>query len=264
MKKSEFQEKYGPCAVITGASDGIGQEFARVVAKNGLNTILIARREERLKLLSEELTKAYGTEHRILVADLSKAESITVITQSTKDLCVGLLIAAAGYGTSGMFVENKINDEIEMIDVNCRSVVALAHYFGNQFKHQKHGGIILMSSLVGFQGVPRAANYAATKAFIQTLAEGLRVEMKPFHVDVLSVAPGPVNSGFGKRANMNLGAAATPKTVASVSINALSHRTTVRPGFLAKFLEFLLKPMPRFGRVLIMGIVMKGMTKHQG
>ncbi len=148
--------------------------------------------------------------------------------------------------------------------MNCRAVVSLTHHYGNLFRNQKRGGIILFGSLVGFQGAPRAANYAATKAYIQTLAEGLRVEMKPFGVDVLSVAPGPVHTGFATRAKMNLGnGAEKPEVIAKGALAALGRRATVRPGFLAKFLGYSLSTAPRFIRVMIMTAIMGGMTKQQ-
>jgi short-subunit dehydrogenase len=97
-----------------------------------------------------------------------------------------------------------------MIRVNCQALLALAYQFGKQFSANKRGGIILLSSLVAFQGVPYSANYAATKAYVQSLAEGLARELKPTGVDVLAAAPGPVRSGFAKRANMQMGMSLTP------------------------------------------------------
>ncbi len=140
---------------------------------------------------------------------------------------------------------------------------ALAYEFGTRFARRDGGGIVLLSSLVAFQGVPRAANYAATKAYVQTFAEGLRQELSGSGVDVLAVAPGPVHSGFGQRANVQMSMAQTPAEVARGALRALGTRVTVRPGFLAQFLELSLKPLPRWGRIRVMGLVMGGMTKHQ-
>ena len=114
---------------------------------------------------------------------------------ATDGLDVGLVAAVAGFGTSGRFVDNPLDRELDMVDVNCRAVVELSHHFARRFVAQRRGGLILMSSLVAFQGVPRAATYAATKAFIQTFAEGLRLELAPSGVDVVASAPGPVRSG---------------------------------------------------------------------
>jgi len=118
-----------------------------------------------------------------------------------------------------------------------------------------------MSSLVAFQGVPRAANYAATKAYVQSFAEALRLELKPLGVDVIASAPGPIRSGFATRASMRMGLAQTPRDVADATLAALGRRGIVRPGWLSKFLEASLMFLPRWGRVRTMGFVMAGMTR---
>jgi short-subunit dehydrogenase len=106
-----------------------------------------------------------------------------------------------------MFINSNLDVELEMIDLNCRSLAHLTHHFGQKLAHRGRGGIVLMSSLVAFQGVPRAANYAATKAYVQSLSESIQRELRQSGVDVLAVAPGPVKSGFGARANMNMSTA---------------------------------------------------------
>jgi uncharacterized protein len=180
-----------------------------------------------------------------------------------KDLDVGLLVAAAGFGTSGALIKARLDEELNMLDVNCRSVLAMSYYFGRMFADKKRGGIILFGSLLGFQGAPQTANYAATKAYVQTLAEGLHYELKLYGVDVLATAPGPVGTGFAARANMQMGATATPAEVAKSTLAALGHNITVRPGFLAKFLGYSLNTMNRWGRIKVIQMIMGGMTKHQ-
>jgi short-subunit dehydrogenase len=264
MSIGNKKQKYGEWAIVTGASDGIGKACAIELAKSGYKVVLAARRKELLEQLSAELSTKYGVQCLVVAGDLSLQSDIEKLTQQTSALNVGLLIAAAGFGTSGRFIDVPIAEELSMLDVNCRAVVSLTHHYGNLFRNHKRGGIILFGSLVGFQGAPRAANYAATKAYIQTLAEGLRVEMKPFGVDVLSVAPGPVNTGFATRAKMNLGSGAEkPEVIAKGALTALGNRATVRPGFIAKFLGYSLSTAPRFIRVMIMTAIMGGMTKQQ-
>ncbi len=258
-----WSEKYGPWAVVTGASDGIGREIATELASRKLHLALVARRTDRLKEIAAELSARYGIQTRIIGADLGESSAVEKVIVETEGLDAGLLVAAAGFGTSGEFLNLDVDGELNMIDVNCRAVVALTHSFAHRFVVKKRGGLVLMSSLIAFQGVPRATTYAATKAFIQTFAEGLRRELAPFGVDVLASAPGPVSSGFGARANMNLGLAATPSAVARATVKALGRKGTVRPGFLSKVLEASLSFLPRRGRTRIMGMVMGGMTKHQ-
>ncbi len=259
----QWLERYGPWAVVTGASSGIGREFAVQLARRGLNLMLVARQGDVLTQLGQQLTAQYGVQVRPLAADLGDPGAVEFVVSRAAELEVGLLVASAGFGTSGPFLDSGLAQELNMVDVNCRAVVALTHQLGRQFAQRGRGGVVLLSSLVAFQGVPRAANYAATKAFIQSLAEGLRIEWKPRGVDVLACAPGPVASGFGERANMRMNMAATPEQVAHATLKALGRQTTVRPGALSKLLEWSLAPLPRWGRVRIMSLVMGGMTAHQ-
>jgi uncharacterized protein len=147
-----------------------------------------------------------------------------------------------------------------MLDVNCRAVLRLAHGFGRRFAAQGRGGLVLMSSLVAFQGVPRAAHYAATKAYVQTLAEGLRQELGRAGVDVVASAPGPVASGFASVAGMTMARSVSTETVAVQTLDALGRQATVRPGMLSKLLEGSLATLPRAMRVKVLARVMAGMT----
>lgn len=255
--------QYGAWAVVTGASDGIGKETALLLAEAGLNLVLVARRRNVLETLAADLTDRFAVDVRVIAADLSSAEALNDLIVQTHDLEVGLLVAAAGYGTSGRFIDLSIAGETNMLDVNVRAVVALTHHFGNRFAAQGRGGIILFSSLVAFQGVPMSANYAATKAYMQSLAEGLHVELAPHGVDVLASAPGPIDSGFAARADMQMNMALKPDVVARDTLRALGRKTTVRPGLLSKFLIGSLSFLPRPVRVRVMGQIMGGMTAHQ-
>ena len=123
--------------------------------------------------------------------------------------------------------------------------------------------MIFLSSVVAFHGVPRQANYAASKAYVQSLAEGLHVELKPLGVDVLSVAAGPIASGFAARSGLDVGNAPAPSIVAKAALRCLGKQTTVRPGFLSKLLGYSLNLLPRWGRILVMTQIMKGMTKNR-
>ena len=254
---------YGPWAVVTGASDGIGKAMAVELAAAGIDLVLVARRQELLEALASDLKARHGVNIRVLPIDLAQPAAAATIANETSALDVGLFAAIAGFGTSGDFVGCSLDSELEMIDVNCRVVVDLVHRFASRFVAQRRGGLVLMSSLLAFQGVPRAATYAATKAFIQTFAEGLRLELGRAGVDVIASAPGPVRSGFEARADMRMSAAVDPATAARQTLAALGRRGTVRPGFLSKFLEASLTLLPRWGRSRIMAVVMGGMTRHQ-
>lgn len=250
---------YGPWAVVTGASDGIGRAFARQLAAQGFKLVLVARRRAALEALAAELGSA-GVQ--VVDADLGTEEGLRRVEDACRPLDVGLLVAAAGFGTSGEFLAGPLAEELSMLDVNCRAVVRLTHHFGQRLVARGRGGLVLLSSLVAFQGVRHAASYAATKAWVQTFAEGLALELRGRGVDVLAAAPGPVQSGFGARARMTMSLATTPETVAASALAALGRQGTVRPGWLSKALEWSLRLLPRWGRVRVMSAVMAGMTRQ--
>ncbi len=256
----KFRNKYGRWALVTGASDGIGKDFVCELARRGFNLVLVARRKSILEEIGSKLRKENSIEIQVIEADLSDSNDTKKVILNTKNLDIGLIVLAAGFGTSGEFISISIENELNMIDLNCRAVVELTHSFANKFKQNKKGGIVLFGSILGFQGVARTANYAATKAFVQSFAEGIRSELKPFNVNLVSVAPGPVNSGFAGRANMQMGSAQSPEGIANETLNALGKKTTVRPGFLSKLLGYSLSTLPRFGRSIILNKIMSEMT----
>lgn len=263
-KQRAWRAQYGPWAVVTGASDGIGRELARALARAGLNLLLVARRRPLLETLANELAGTYGIQTRVVPADLTQRADVAAVHAAADGLDNGLLVASAGFGTTGPLIDAPVQEELDMVEVNCQAVLAMARHFGRRFATQRRGGIILMSSLVAFQGVPMSANYAATKAYVQTLAEGLHHELAPFGVAVLASAPGPIRSGFAARANMRMGLSAGPEEVAQATLNALGRSTTVRPGRLSWLLGNSLGMLPRPVRVRVMARLMAGMTQHQG
>lgn len=260
---TDYARRYGPWAVVTGASEGIGRALATELARRGLHLVLVARREPLLQALAADLRRDHGIECRVVAADMADADTLRQLADSTHALDIGLLVAAAGFGTSGALADAELDNELNMVDVNCRAVLGLSWHFARRFKARGRGGLVLLSSLVAFQGVPRAANYAATKAYIQTLAEGLRMELQAHGVDVLASAPGPIASGFAQRADMRMSASLQPEVVARASLGALGRSTTVRPGWLSKALGWSLALLPRWAMVQVMAQVMKGMTAHQ-
>lgn len=138
--------------------------------------------------------------------------------------------------------------------------MALSWHFGRRFVQRGNGGLILMGSIVGFQGTPWAAHYSVTKAYVQVLAEGLGRELRVKGVDVLAVAPGPTNTGFASRANMRMGASSDPTKIAPEILNELGRKSTVLPGLLSKLLVYAMLPLPRWARITIMGNMMRGMV----
>lgn len=260
---ADFPERYGPWALVTGASDGIGRAIARELAARGLHLVLVARRCEALEAVAQELGSGFGIQTRVVAADLSLPAERRRLESLVGGTPVGLVVAAAGFGTSGPFLEADPEAESGMLEVNCAAVLELCLHFAPRLQRRGGGGIILLSSLLAFQGVPGAAHYAATKAWVQTLAEGLRPEFRRHGIDLLCAAPGPVRSGFGARARMTLGFAAEADDVARDVVQALERRRfLVRPAMLSWLLEASLKPLPRFARTRILAKIMDGMTRR--
>jgi uncharacterized protein len=255
-------ERYGAYALVTGASEGIGQCFAEELAKAGMNVVLVARRQDRLDALAKALEAQYKVLCPVIVADLSSAEQMDELLEITDKLDMGLLVCNAGFGTAGHFLDAEIETEMNMVGVNAMAVTRLVHHFGRKFKSKGAGGVILLSSIVATQGVARSAHYAATKAYVHTLGEGLQQEWLGTDLDLLIVAPGPVKTGFAQRSKMNLGRTASPEVVAQQSLRALGRQVLVHPGWLAKCMALALSTAPRALRVKIMSAIMGSMTQH--
>lgn len=262
-QQKRFFTRYGPWAVVTGASSGIGCAIAQRLASAGLNVVLVARNQNRLEDLAAMLKTRYRIDAKVLSLDLSQVSADRQLAVATQDLDIGLLVAAAGFGTSGPFLDATLEQEWEMLSVNCRALMAATHHFSRRFAQRGSGGLILLSSIVGFQGTPFSAHYAATKAYVQSLAEALHVELKGKGVDVLAAAPGPTQSGFADRAGMQMGATLKPNDIAQPILNALGRRSLLFPGLLSKLLIYSLSPLPTWVRARIMGKVMGSMTKHR-
>jgi uncharacterized protein len=260
-EKIRLQKRYGPWALVTGASSGIGLEIATRLAEAGLHLLVVARNEAQLNTLAAKWRNDYQVKVQVCAADLGQPAGIAATLAASQGLDIGLLVAAAGFGTSGSFLASDLDAERAMLAVNCGAVLALTQHFSIRFAGQRRGGIILLSSMVGFQGTPFAAHYAATKAYVQSLGEALAFELRPMGVDVLAAAPGPVKSGFEARANMHMGMALTPEDVGVPILRALGRKGTVLPGWLTKLLVYSLRTVPRWAKVRIMAKVMRGMAK---
>lgn len=252
--------KYRKSALITGASEGIGKDFAFELAKQGFSLYLVARNQGKLEEVRNELRGKFDVPVSILSKDLSDSKSVSSLIEETNDISFGIVVLAAGFGSGGEFASLPVDTELNIVDLNCRSIVQLSHHFIKRSEGKESLGLILFGSLVGFQGVPWTATYAASKAFVQSFAEGLYGENRGKGIDVLSVAPGPVNSGFGGRAGMKMGMSQSPNGIAKISLSELGKSATVRPGFLSKFLGYSLSTLPRNLRSLILKKIMASMV----
>ncbi|MEM7135842.1 MAG: SDR family NAD(P)-dependent oxidoreductase [Myxococcota bacterium] len=185
-----FIDRYGPWAVVAGASEGIGASFSRRLAGQGLNLVLLARRTGPLESLSAELREQHGVEVRTQSLDVGAPNLLEGLRDTTDDLDVGLVIYNAAYSPIGRFLDVELEDHLGAVDVNVRGPLVVSHYFGRRLSARGKGGLILMSSMSGFQGTAMVANYAATKSYDKILAEGLWYELREHGVDVLACVAG--------------------------------------------------------------------------
>ena len=261
MNKLEFKEKYGSWAIVTGATNGIGRAFVEELILLKFNIVIIGRNQDALSELSKKIEKN-NLKSSPLNLDLSLPSSLDKIFEVTDKLNVGLIVLSAGFGNYGDFVDNNLSDNCKMIDLHCKSRMKMCHHYANLFKNQKRGGIINLSSIVAYQGTMRAANYSAVNAFLQNFNEGISMELKKYSVDVLSVCPGPVNTGFEKTAKMKFLISSSAKTVANAAIMSLGRKSTVFPGILAKVLHYSLHSLfSRRLKVAIYNLAFKFLVK---
>ncbi len=185
-------------AVITGASSGIGQAFAREFARRGISTIMVARSEEKLNQLSAELESKFNADaisFPMDLADLSSRSSLVKFC-ATNNLEIDYLVNSAGYGSNGLFHKLDIQREMRMAELNCLALQELNYEFVKVFLKKKRGTIINIASTAAFQPVPFMASYAATKSFVLSFRLALHRELKGSGVNVMAVCPGPVGTNF--------------------------------------------------------------------
>jgi short-subunit dehydrogenase len=250
---SYFSDRYGPWALIAGASEGLGEAFARALARRGLNLILIARREDKLLSLAADLEAKHAVSVHTLALDLADADLAARVREGVGVREVGLLVYNAAYSHVGGFFEQSLADKLRMVDVNCRGPIVLCHELGASMRARGRGGIVLMGSMAGMQGSPRLATYAASKAFDLVLAESLWGELREHGVDVLACVAGATRTpGFELVASTTKGPVLEPAQVVEEAIAALGCQPSMVPGLANKLASLLLSRLPRRRRVLIM------------
>lgn len=244
----DFASSYGPWAVVTGASSGIGEQFAHQLAAAGLNVVLVARRANRIKRIAAELVEHYGVEIEPVVLDLTTPDFLEELLAACVGKDVGLLVSNAGVGLKGPHAEMSPEKLNKMLKLNCRVPMQLARSFGPRLIERGRGGFIFIGSIEARQGFPYSAAYAATKAFVQSLGESLWVEFGAQGVDVLVVNPGPTDTEAlplqGMHAASMKGLMA-PGAVAAHALEQLGRGPVTVPGRLNRILMRSLSLLPR-------------------
>lgn len=259
MKTAQFKDKYGPYALVAGGSDGLGFAFADAIARRGLNLVLIARGEDRLKAATARLKEIYKVDVISITADMADYENVKRLISALK-VSIGLLVYNAAFAPIGLF-ENTSEDNLALAAaVNVKAPLLLTKLLSEPMIRQKRGGVVLMSSLAGGQGSPNLAAYAATKSFNAILAEGLWKELKPHGIDVLACCAGAIlTPGYQQAEKIKPAPGALKaKVVAEKTLNALGKGPIIIPGAINKAGSFILT------RVLSRKTAINIMSKNTG
>lgn len=256
----------GRWALVTGASMGIGETFARALAERGMNVVLCARSADRLRALADDIAARHGVDTRVVAADLARPGAPAEAWAHAGDgRDIHLLVNNAGFGLHGRFESLPRERQAEMVALNCTAVLELAHLALGGMRARGTGGIINVASVVAYQPVPWMATYAATKAFVLSLSEALAEENRGSGVRILCVSPGPTPSGFQATAGTSVRpdqpGYLQPRQVVDSALAALdAGRTQVAPGVVNRLSTV-------FGRLLPMGLttrIARRINEHRG
>ena len=240
-------------ALITGASGGLGLEFARLLAADGYRVVLVARNETALKKVAEEMQSLYGAEAHYFALDLSKPKAVETLLQKLEEagLDIDCLINNAGFGDAGYFLDKPYSLHHEMMQLNMVALTHLTHALAQPMKARGHGYILNLASTAAFQPAPAFTVYAATKAFVLSFSEALRYELRDSGVSVTVSCPGPTETAFHDRAATRTAKIMRmkmmkPETVAEQAYKAMkSRKRRVVHGWLNKILALSGSITPR-------------------
>lgn len=218
--------------LITGASSGIGAAFARKLARRGRNLLLVARSEDKLIALCNEVGRVSGIRAQYVVMDLTEADAPARLLAETqrRELLVDMLVNNAGFGSMGDFTRLDLNNELEIIDLNVKSLVELTHRFLGPMRDNRQGTIINVASTAAFQAVPFMATYAATKAFVLSFSEAIAEENRTYGIHVMALCPGVTDTNFFAASNIDrppMRTVQTPDEVVDAALRGLPRKKSV-------------------------------------
>jgi short-subunit dehydrogenase len=267
--KRSLKEKYGPTALVAGASEGIGAAFATCLAEEGMDLVLVARREGPLKQFAASLEKRYAIRTTCIQCDLSAEYATRQIEEALNGIEINLLVYNAALSYIGPFIKNSAENHGQMAQANMLTPLNMLHTFGGKMLSRGCGGIVLMASLAGFQGSGFLSMYAATKAFNRIMAESLWYEWKDRGVDVIACCAGATSTlNFietrPEKTSFLAPAVQRPQEVATECL----HRIGNQPSFIAgrgnRIASFFMqKILPRKTAITIMGDTTRKMYPRQ-
>ncbi len=262
-----FKQKYGNTALIAGASEGMGAAYAHALAARGLDLVLIARRKGPLEATAQQITERYGVKVIPITCDLADADATEQIITAIGDIPIDFMVYSAALSYIGHYLATDIRTHTDIGKVNMVTQMGMLHYFGGKMVERGKGGIVIMSSIAGFQGSGYLATYAATKAFNRVLAEGLWYEWQPKGVDVIAccagatATPNYINTNPGKASPLE----PKPQQPAQVVEECL-RKIGTGPSFISgtgnKLVSFLMQHI--FSRKMAIKMMGDGMVKMYG
>jgi short-subunit dehydrogenase len=253
--KSSFAERYGPYAVVAGASEGLGEAFAHAIAARGVGVVLLARRADVLSNVAAAVRSQHGVDVRTVTFDLARPELVETLREATRGIEVGLGIYNASYSVIDRFLDRPLEDALRVIEVNCAGPLRLVHALAPAMVARGRGGVVLMASIAGFQGVPRIAAYSASKAFNTVLGEALWYELRQQGVDVLVSCAGAIRTpNYLKTTDKEAPGTMDASDVAARTLDALGRGPTFVPGATNKIARLVLgRILSRRAAVGVMG-----------
>lgn len=252
---SAFASRYGPWALVAGASEGLGAAFATSLARRGLNLVLWARRGEVLLALAAQLRGDHGVDVEVAVVDLADGAATAAATAALVERrAVGLVVFNAAFAPVGAFAERDIDQLLRVVDVNVRAPLVVVRALLPAMVARRQGGVVLMSSMAGQQGSARIAAYSATKAFATTLGEALWAELKPHNVDVVACVAGAIRTpGFERSATKDAPGMVEADVVVAAALDGLGGSAVVIPGGVNRIASFVMRRLlPRAWALRIM------------
>jgi hypothetical protein len=259
--RQSWADRYGPWAVVTGASSGLGEAFAHQVAARGVHPLLVARRDDELVRVSEDIEGRHGIACQRLAVDLGDRDFVARVLDMTKDKHVGLVIGNAGFNPPGAFADLDRASLERVLDVNVRANVLLAEAFVPAMVAGGSGGLLLVASVEGYFGMPYSTSYAASKAFVLSFAEGLWGELHRSGVDVLALVPGPIDTPLFRSRQVRA-PALSPERTAQRGLAHLDRGPSFVPGHWDRWLWRVLRALPRRTGVRLMGRAMGRMVQR--
>jgi short-subunit dehydrogenase len=238
-------------ALVTGASSGIGEEFARQLAAKRYDVVLVARRKDRLDAIAAEISEAHGRTAEVMEADLSTKKGVSTAADRLKKGDIAVLVNSAGFGTQGEFAQLPLGRETQELNVNIVALTQLTHAAAGPMIENGRGTIINLGSVGSFEPVPYMSTYAATKAYVLSFSEGLHEELKPHGVTVTCVCPGVVHTEFQQQAGMDRGkmpsmGLVTPQKVVTDALRgAAKKKAIVIPGAMNQAAAQMVRFAPR-------------------